>query len=164
MTDSYAGLAPDLPANLGIERIDHVGIAVADLATAESLYTELLGMKISYREVNREQGVTEVMLTPGEKTTDGDRSIAGTQIQLLHALSAESAVGRFVTNRGPGLHHVAYRVSDLEGATRALEALGVRLLYNSSKAGTGGSRINFVHPKDAGGVLIELVEAVADRN
>ncbi len=132
--------------------IDHVGIAVADLDAALVIYIEVLGWRIAHRETNSEQGVEEVMLRPAA-------GAEGTQVQLLAALSLDSPVGRFLDRNGPGLHHVAYRTDDLDLASDRLARAGCRLLYAEPRAGTRGSRINFVHPKDTGGTLIELVEA-----
>jgi methylmalonyl-CoA/ethylmalonyl-CoA epimerase len=148
MSDFGAAGLSDLPGLLGI---DHVGIAVADLDAAVAFHTGTLGLVVVHREVNPDQAVEEVMLVP----PDGDGS---TQVQLVGALAADSAVGRFLKRRGPGLHHLAYRVSDLSLVSRVLHKSGVRLIYDSPRAGTRGSRINFVHPKDTGGTLIELVE------
>ena len=100
-------------------------------------------------------GVCEVMLAGA--VTDSGQS----QIQLLQPLGADSPIGRFLDRAGPGLHHLAYRVRNVDHAARVLREKGFRLLYDSAKPGTRGSRINFVHPKDAGGVLIELVESAA---
>ena len=130
--------------------VDHVGIAVSDLDAAVRFHTEVLGLVLTHREDNPEQGVTEAMLEP---QNPGD-----TQIQLVAPSRADSPVARFLARRGPGLHHVAYAVADLASASDVLRHRGVRLLYDSPRAGTRGSLINFVHPADAGGVLVELVQ------
>lgn len=143
-----------LPATAALGPIDHIGIAVSDLDAALTLYTETLGWRVDHRETNVEQGVEEVMLQPAEGSGD-------TQIQLLGALTPDSPVGVFLSRRGPGLHHVAYRTADLAAASDRLGDGGLRLLYAVPRAGTRGSRINFVHPKDTGGTLIELVESAA---
>ena len=152
MSDFGSAALTHLPGLLGI---DHVGIAVADLEGAIAFHTEALGLVVAHREVNDDQAVEEVMLVPPQ----GD---ASAQVQLVAALAEDSAVGRFLKRRGPGLHHVAYRVLDLSRVSRVLHKSGVRLIYDSPRAGTRGSRINFVHPKDTGGTLIELVEPAVE--
>ena len=142
----------------GIGAIDHIGIAVADLSAAVALYTDVLGWTVEHTETNTEQGVTEVMLLP---PGDSSNPTGPTQVQLLGALSAESPVGRFLAARGPGLHHLAYRVDNLDHVSVGLAESGLRLIYAVPRTGTRGSRINFVHPKDTGGTLIELVEPAA---
>jgi methylmalonyl-CoA/ethylmalonyl-CoA epimerase len=138
--------------NPGLLRIDHVGIAVPDLDEAIAFYERVFGMRCMHREVNEEQGVTEAMLTVGEGP---DR------VQLLAPLSPESPIARFLDRSGPGVQQVAYTVADVDATCAALRARGVRLLYEEPRRGTANSRINFVHPKDAGGVLVELVEPAA---
>jgi methylmalonyl-CoA/ethylmalonyl-CoA epimerase len=129
--------------------IDHVGIAVADLDEAIAWYGETFGLEATHTEVNEEQGVREAMLSAGG---------GGTAIQLLAPLRPDSAIGRFLDRNGPGIQQMAYRVADIEATSEALRAQGKRLLYPEPRRGTAGSRINFLHPKDAGGVLVELVE------
>jgi methylmalonyl-CoA/ethylmalonyl-CoA epimerase len=129
--------------------IDHVGIAVADLDQALAFYADAFGLSCVHEEVNEEQGVREAMLAVG----DGD-----TQLQLLAPLTPDSTIARFLDRSGPGLQQLAYRVRDVEQATEVLRSRGLRLLYDRPRRGTNGSRVNFVHPKDAGGVLVELVE------
>jgi methylmalonyl-CoA/ethylmalonyl-CoA epimerase len=104
-----------------------------------------------HEETNQEQGVREAMLAVG---TDG----AGPRLQLLAPSTPDSAIAKFLDRHGPGLQQLAYTVADVEATSAALRARGVRLLYDEPRRGTAGSRINFVHPKDAGGVLVELVE------
>jgi methylmalonyl-CoA/ethylmalonyl-CoA epimerase len=133
------------------ERIDHVGIAVADLDEALEFYSTTFGMTAVHTETNAEQGVREAMLAVG-----GDPD--GPRIQLLAPLSADSAIGKFLDRSGPGIQQLAYTVTDVEAVAATLRERGLRLLYDTPKRGTAGSRVNFVHPKDAGGVLIELVE------
>jgi methylmalonyl-CoA/ethylmalonyl-CoA epimerase len=130
-------------------RIDHVGIAVADLDAAIAWYAETFGVRSVHEEVNEEQGVREAMLAVG----DGD-----TRIQLLAPLRPDSAIARFLDRNGPGVQQVAYTVDDVEAVAETLRERGLRLLYDTPRRGTAGSRVNFVHPKDAGGVLVELVE------
>jgi methylmalonyl-CoA/ethylmalonyl-CoA epimerase len=129
--------------------IDHVGIAVADLDEAIAWYGEAFGLEATHTEVNEEQGVREAMLSAGD---------GGTAIQLLAPLRPDSAIGKFLDRNGPGIQQMAYRVVDIEATSEALRAQGKRLLYPEPRRGTAGSRINFLHPKDAGGVLVELVE------
>ena len=133
--------------------IDHVGVAVADLDQAIAFYRDVLGMRVVHEEANPEQGVREAMVAVGD---------SGTCIQLLAPLTPESTIARFLERSGPGLQQVAYRVADVEQASAVLRGRGLRLLYESPRRGTAGSRINFVHPKDAGGVLVELVQPAAE--
>ena len=136
----------------GLIAIDHVGVAVPDLDAAIAFHTTVLGLELRHREENVEQGVAEAMLAP-------PGGGVGTQIQLLAPLSPQSALARFLERSGPGLQQLAYRVENIEHAASVLRGKGLRLLYDAARTGTGGSRINFVHPKDTGGVLIELVQA-----
>jgi methylmalonyl-CoA/ethylmalonyl-CoA epimerase len=134
--------------------IDHVGIAVPDLDAAVEWYTTHLGMVETHREVNESQGVHEAMLSVRDSTS-------GTAVQLLAPLNADSTIAKFIDRSGPGLQQLAYRVSDIDTVADLLRAQGIRLLYDEARGGTAGSRINFIHPKDAGGVLVELVEPAA---
>ncbi len=134
---------------IGLLRIDHVGIAVPDLDAAIEFYARAFGMRCVHREENQEQGVREAMLAVGDGP---DR------IQLLAPLRPDSAIARFLDRSGPGVQQIAYTVADVSAAAATLRARGLRLLYDQPRRGTAGSRINFVHPKDAGGVLVELVE------
>jgi methylmalonyl-CoA/ethylmalonyl-CoA epimerase len=152
MTRMPSDLGSVLPGLLGF---DHVGVAVADLEAAVTFYRDLLGMQVVHREDNLDQQVSEVMLTTGEGGT------VSHQLQLLMPLSENSVLQRFLVRRGGGLHHVAYAVSDVRSASTILRHCGVRVLYDAPRAGTRGSQINFVHPKDTGGVLLELVEHAA---
>ena len=138
-----------------VTAIDHVGIAVADLDAAIAWYHDHLGMILVHEEVNDDQGIREAMLAvPG--------ALKGTaQIQLMAPIDDSSTIARFLDKRGPGIQQMAVRVSDLDSMIERLQAQGVRLVYESPRRGTANSRINFVHPKDAGGVLIELVEQAA---
>ncbi|WP_305783012.1 methylmalonyl-CoA epimerase [Symbioplanes lichenis] len=135
--------------DVGVVRIDHVGIAVPDLDEAITFYENTFGLRCAHQEVNEEQGVREAMLTAGDD---------GARIQLLAPLRPDSTIAAFLGKKGPGLQQLAYTVRDVEAASAALRARGLRLLYDKPRRGTAGSRINFVHPKDAGGVLVELVE------
>jgi methylmalonyl-CoA/ethylmalonyl-CoA epimerase len=132
--------------------IDHVGIAVPDLDAAKEFYLATFGMRVVHEEVNEEQGVREAMLAVGE---------SGSCIQLLAPLSPTSTIAKFLDTRGPGIQQLAYRVDDLDKVSATLRERGIRLLYDQPRRGTAGSRVNFVHPKDAGGVLVELVEPAA---
>ncbi|WP_433264441.1 methylmalonyl-CoA epimerase [Actinosynnema sp. CS-041913] len=138
-----------------VTAIDHVGIAVPDLDAAIAFHREHFGLVVEHEETNEEQGVREAMLrAPGDP---GD----GTAVQLLAPLTPESTIAKFIGRSGPGLQQLAYRVSDVDAAAAALRARGLRLLYEEARRGTSDSRVNFVHPKDAGGVLVELVEPAA---
>ena len=132
-----------------ITRIDHVGIAVADLDAAIEHYTSAYGMTCVHQEVNEEQGVREAMMAVGD---------SGSYLQLLSPLNPDTTIGRFLDKSGPGIQQMAYRVDDLDEVSEHLRSQGMRLLYDVPKRGTAGSRVNFVHPKSAGGVLVELVE------
>lgn len=134
--------------------VDHIGVAVADLDTAVKRYSVLLGLVEVHREVNVAQGVVEAMLVPAPAVGDPD----AIGMQILAPLDDSSVLHRFLHRRGPGLQQLAYRVDDLDATIGLLRCAGVRLLDGAPAAGTGGSRIAFVHPRDAGGVLIELVE------
>ncbi|MEV4056438.1 methylmalonyl-CoA epimerase [Amycolatopsis sp. NPDC049688] len=139
-----------------VTAIDHVGIAVPDLDAAIEFHREHLGLELTHEEVSEEQGVREAMLrAPGAAATE-------TQIQLLAPIRDDSPIGKFLSKSGPGLQQLAYRVSDVDAAAAALRAKGVRVLYEEAKRGTSNSRVNFVHPKDMGGVLVELVEPAKD--
>ena len=132
--------------------IDHVGVAVRDLDEAIAFYRDAFGMSLVHQEVNEEQGVREAMVAVGE---------SGSCIQLLAPLSPDSTIAKFLDRSGPGMQQLAYRVDDLETVSAVLRDRGLRLLYDEPRRGTSGSRVNFVHPKDAGGVLVELVETAA---
>ncbi|MCF7550348.1 methylmalonyl-CoA epimerase [Pseudonocardia sp. WMMC193] len=140
-----------------LTQIDHVGIAVADLDAAVAWYADVFGLVNTHEEVNEEQGVREAMLA-----APGADPATSTRIQLLAPLRPDSTIAKFLDRNGPGLQQLAYRVTDVEAAMAALTAKGLRLLYPEPRRGTANSRINFIHPKDAGGVLVELVEPAAD--
>ncbi|GAB3755512.1 methylmalonyl-CoA epimerase [Yimella radicis] len=140
-----------LPSHL-FEAIDHVGIAVPDLDAAIEFYRDTYGMTLAHEETNEEQGVREAMMTVG------DPQAPHAHIQLLAPLSPDSSIGKFLDRSGPGIQQMAYTVKDVEAVSKALRDKGLRLLYDEPRRGTAGSRINFIHPKDAGGVLVELVE------
>jgi methylmalonyl-CoA/ethylmalonyl-CoA epimerase len=127
--------------------IDHVGIAVQDLDDAVERYRRTLGVDPAHRERVEDQGVEEVLFAVGDSF-----------IQLLGALGPDTPVGRFLADRGPGVHHVAYRVDDVAAALAHLRDEGVRLIDEVPKRGSRDTLIAFVHPKDMDGVLVELVQ------
>jgi methylmalonyl-CoA/ethylmalonyl-CoA epimerase len=134
-----------------VTAIDHVGVAVPDLDEAIAFYRDTLGLVLDHVETNEGQGTREAMMrAPGDT--------GGAALQLLAPLSPDSTIGKFLDRKGPGLQQLAYRVTDIAAATEALRAKGLRVLFEKAVVGTANSRANFVHPKDAGGVLIELVE------
>jgi methylmalonyl-CoA/ethylmalonyl-CoA epimerase len=132
--------------------IDHVGVAVADLDVAIAFYRDTFGLELVHEETNPEQGVREAMMAVGD---------SGSCVQLLAPLTPDSTIAKFLDRSGPGIQQVAYRVDDVERVAARLRERGVRLLYDEPRRGTAGSKVNFVHPKDAGGVLIELVQPAA---
>jgi len=129
------------------QRIDHIGVAVDDLDAALALHEQTYGMQAVHRETVTEQGVEAVLLDVGEN-----------HVELLRPLAGDTPVGRFLAQRGPGLHHVAYQVPDIDGALARLRELGVRLIDEAPRIGIRGSRVAFLHPSASGGVLTELVE------
>jgi methylmalonyl-CoA/ethylmalonyl-CoA epimerase len=143
-TSPSSGLTGDL-----FTAIDHVGVAVRDLDAAISFYEETYGMRLAHQEVNEEQGVREAMMAVGG---------SGSHIQLLAPLSPESTIAKFLDRSGPGVQQVAYRVEDVLAVSQVLRDRGLRLLYDEPRRGTSNSRVNFIHPKDAGGILVELVQ------
>ena len=128
-------------------QIDHVGVAVEDLDAAIALHEQTYGLALAHREVVEEQGVEAVLLDAGES-----------HVELLRPLQPDTAVGRFLASRGPGLHHVAYRVDDIEAALDALRDRGLQLIDDTPRAGIRDSRVAFVHPRSTGGVLTEIVQ------
>jgi len=129
--------------------IDHVGVAVRDFDKAVAFYRDVFGMQLVHEETNEEQGVHEAMMAVGG---------SGSCVQILAPLTPESTIAKYLERSGEGLQQVAYRVEDVDKVCAILRERGVRLLYPEPKRGTADSRINFVHPKDAGGVLVELVQ------
>lgn len=127
--------------------IDHIGIAVADLESAVKLYRRAFGMEPAHRERVESQGVEEVLFAVGPS-----------YVQILGALGPDTPVGRFLERRGPGVHHVGYRVPDLERALSRLRAEGVALIDETPRPGSRNTTIAFVHPRSMGGVLVELVQ------
>ena len=144
-------MSPEIDTSL-FTAIDHVGIAVPDLDAAIAFYEESYGMRLAHQEVNEEQGVREAMMAVGD---------SGSHIQLLAPLNESSTIAKFLDTKGPGIQQMAYRVTDIDAVCATLRERGLRLLYPEPKRGTSQSRVNFIHPKDAGGVLVELVEPAA---
>ena len=130
-----------------LNTIDHVGVAVEDLESALKLYRDGLGMPQVHRETVEDQGVEAVLLDVGDS-----------HVELLKPLGPETAVGKFLARRGPGLHHVAYRVADVEETLGELSAAGLRLIDEHARTGIRGSRVAFLHPGSTGGVLTEIVQ------
>jgi len=128
-------------------RIDHIGVAVEDLDAAIALHEETYGMEVVHRETVAEQGVEAVLLDVGEN-----------HVELLAPLGPETPVGRFLAKKGPGLHHVAYQVADIEAVLDELRSAGLRLIDESPRTGIRASRVAFLHPSATGGVLTEIVE------
>jgi len=141
-----------MPQQSLFTKIDHVGIAVPDLDAAIAFYRDTFGVVSVHEETNEEQGVREAMLAVGDGST---------RIQLLAPLNEQSTIAKFIGRSGPGMQQLAYTVEDIEAVSDALRAKGLRLLYDAPRRGTSDSRVNFIHPKDAGGVLVELVEPAA---
>jgi methylmalonyl-CoA/ethylmalonyl-CoA epimerase len=135
-----------------LTQIDHVGIAVSDLREAVERYRRTFGIEPVHRERMDDQGVEEVLFAVGESF-----------VQLLGALGPDTPVGRFLGKRGPGVHHVGYRVASVADALEHLRAEGVGLIDEAPRPGSRGTTIAFVHPKDTGGVLVELVETPEGR-
>ncbi len=128
-------------------RIDHVGIAVEDMAASLELWGASLQMRLAHREVVQEQGVEAALLDVGEG-----------HVELLAPLGPDTPVGKFLAKRGPGLHHVAYRVADIDATLATLRAAGMPLIDDEPRIGIRSSRVAFLHPKGTGGVLTEIVE------
>ena len=134
-----------------LSAIDHVGVAVEDLEAAVSLYRDQLRMPVVHRETVSAQGVEAVLLDVG-----------GSHIELLAPLAADTAVAKFLAKRGPGLHHVAYRVADIEETLNALATAGLQLIDERPRRGIRISKVAFVHPAGTGGVLTEIVQPAAE--
>lgn len=131
--------------------VDHVGVAVDDLEAALALYRDTLGMPLVHRETVTEQGLEAALLDVGES-----------HIELLAPLGPDTVVGKFLARKGPGLHHVAYRVESVEEALAALSKAGMRLIDEQPRTGIRNSRVAFIHPSSTGGVLTEIVQPAAD--
>ena len=130
--------------------IDHVGLAVRDLDEAIERWSRTFGLEVSHREINESQGIEEAMLDLAD----------GTRLQLLAPLNPESTIAKFLERSGEGMQQLAFRVTNIDEAMTNVLNAGMRLIYPESRIGTAGSLINFVHPKDVGGVLVELVQPV----
>ena len=133
-----------------LEAIDHTGVAVADVDTSLPFYRDVLGMVLVHRETLAEQGVEAALLDVGDA-----------HVELIAPLGSGSPVARFLSAHGPGLHHVAYRVRDIDTVLASLSAAGVALIDERPRTGIRGSRVAFLHPAAAGGVLTEIVEPAA---
>jgi len=131
-------------------RIDHIGVAVEEIEPALELYRDSFQMEVAHREVVHEQGVEAVLLDVGEN-----------HVELLAPLGADTPVGRFLAKQGPGLHHVAYQVTDIEATLRSLKQAGFALIDEEPRTGIRGSRVAFMHPRATVGVLTEIVEPAA---
>jgi methylmalonyl-CoA/ethylmalonyl-CoA epimerase len=155
MTAEQIDARPALASAL-VTAVDHVGIAVPDLDVAIKWYHDHLGMIVLHEEVNDDQGIREAMLSVR------GAPVGSAQVQLMAPLDETSTIAKFIEKRGPGIQQIAYRTSDIDALSERLRADGVRLIYDAPRRGTSNSRINFIHPKDAGGVLVELVEPAED--
>ena len=133
------------------DRIDHIGVAVEQLDGALELYRDRFRLELAHREVVEAQGVEAVLLDVGEN-----------HVELLRPLNEETPVGRFLSKRGPGLHHVAYQVSDIDTTLADLKRAGLALIDERPRAGIRGSRVAFMHPRGTGGVLTEIVEPAGE--
>ncbi|HEY7892870.1 MAG TPA: methylmalonyl-CoA epimerase [Solirubrobacteraceae bacterium] len=132
-------------------RIDHIGVAVAELDQALALYRDTYQLNVAHREIVHEQGVEAVLLDIGEG-----------HVELLAPLGADTPVGKFLAKKGPGLHHVAYQVTDIEGTLATLAATGVELIDTAPRTGIRNSRVAFLHPRSSGGVLTEIVQPAGE--
>jgi methylmalonyl-CoA epimerase len=130
-------------------RIDHIGVAVEDIEASLVLYRDTFQMEVAHREIVEDQGVEAVLLDVGEN-----------HIELLAPLAEDTPVGKFLAKKGPGLHHVAYQVSDIDAVLDSLKAAGMALIDEQPRIGIRGSRVAFLHPKGTAGVLTELVQPV----
>jgi methylmalonyl-CoA epimerase len=128
-------------------RVDHIGVAVEDIDASLELYERDYGMTLVHREVVSEQGVEAVLLDVGEN-----------HIELLAPTGPDTPVGKFIAKKGPGMHHVAYQVDDIEATLAALKQAGLRLIDETPRVGIRNSRVAFLHPKTAGGLLTEIVQ------
>ena len=140
-----------------LTRIDHVGIACRDLASAVAFYESTFGLIVASREENSEQGVREALLHVA------DAPAGASYVQLLEPLGPDTPVGRFLARHGEGVHHIGYGVTDIEAALASIGAAGVRLIDARPRHGSMGASIAFLHPGDVGGVLTELVESAVGR-
>jgi methylmalonyl-CoA/ethylmalonyl-CoA epimerase len=131
-------------------RIDHIGVAVEELEPALALYRDSFELQVAHREVVEEQGVEAVLLDVGEN-----------HVELLAPLGPDTPVGRFLASKGPGIHHVAYQVADIDKTLEALAQAGMRLIDEQPRIGIRGSRVAFMHPRSTAGVLTEIVQPAA---
>lgn len=131
-------------------RIDHIGVAVEEIESALELYRDGFELEVAHREVVEEQGVEAVLLDVGEN-----------HVELLAPLGADTPVGKFLARQGPGLHHVAYQVADIDATLSALKQAGMRLIDEQPRGGIRGSRVAFLHPSATAGVLTEIVQPAA---
>jgi methylmalonyl-CoA/ethylmalonyl-CoA epimerase len=131
-------------------RIDHIGVAVEEIEPALALYRDSFELVLAHREVVEEQGVEAVLLDVGEN-----------HVELLAPLGPDTPVGRFLARQGPGLHHVAYQVDDIDATLQALRQAGLQLIDEQPRTGIRGSRVAFMHPRATAGVLTEIVEPAA---
>lgn len=140
-------------------RIDHVGIAVRDLDASIAFYESTFGLTVAHRETNEDQGVREAMLLVAAGDPTGIPG--GSYVQLLEPTRPDSPVGKFLARSGEGVHHIGYGVPDVAAALDRLGGAGVRLVDQRPRHGSMGAAIAFLHPKDVGGVLVELVQAIS---
>jgi methylmalonyl-CoA/ethylmalonyl-CoA epimerase len=143
----HIGLRPSVSSGRMLSCIDHVGVAVESIDGALALYRDALGMPLVHRETVIEQGVDAALLDVGEG-----------HVELLEPLGPETAVGKFLARKGPGLHHVAYRVASVQETLDACRAAGLRLIDETPRTGIRGSQVAFLHPASTGGVLTEIVQ------
>jgi methylmalonyl-CoA/ethylmalonyl-CoA epimerase len=143
----WAGISPRLDFAPVLGRIDHIGVATDDLEGALALYETTLGMPLAHRETVESQGVEAALLDVGEG-----------HVELLRPLGPETPVGKYLEKRGPGLHHVAYAVSDIDDVLGQLKDAGIELIDSEARVGIRNSRVAFLHPRSTGGVLTEIVE------
>ncbi|HEY4996879.1 MAG TPA: methylmalonyl-CoA epimerase [Solirubrobacteraceae bacterium] len=132
-------------------RIDHIGVAVEEIEPALELYRDRFELTVAHREIVSDQGVEAVLLDVGEN-----------HVELLAPLGADTPVGRFLAKQGPGLHHVAYQVSDIEATLQKLKQAGLALIDEQPRTGIRGSRVAFMHPRATAGVLTEIVEPASE--
>jgi methylmalonyl-CoA epimerase len=132
-------------------RIDHIGVAVQEIEPALALYRDDLQLHVAHREIVSEQGVEAVLLDVGEN-----------HVELLAPLAPDTPVGKFLSRQGPGLHHVAYQVTDIDATLQALAKAGLQMIDEQPRTGIRGSRVAFVHPRSTAGVLTEIVQPAAE--
>jgi methylmalonyl-CoA/ethylmalonyl-CoA epimerase len=133
----------------GMESLYHVAIAVRSIEEVEKVYETALGLKVTHREIVEEQGVKAIMLEPES---------GGTAIELLEPLGIDSPISKFIEKRGEGMHHICFKVDDIESVLKQLKEQGIKLIDETPRPGAGGTKVAFIHPKSLNGVLIELAE------